>query len=120
MGRLTINPRVVWKEEAQVRRILIVVAIVGTTLPLAGPAQSQTVTIAAAGDIVRPSFSAPQQRTAALVTAFNPTAVFALGDLQYENGELANFRTYYNASWGAFKPKTYPIPGNHEYQTPGA
>jgi hypothetical protein len=44
----------------------------------------------------------------------------ALGDLQYPNGELANFQTAYEASYGRFKAKTRPAPGNHEYNTAGA
>ena len=106
--------------EAVLRRILIILALVAVTMPLGPSAGAETVTVAAAGDIARPSFGLPQQQTADLVTSFNPTAVFALGDTQYENGELANFQTYYDASWGAFKSTTFPIPGNHEYQTPGA
>ena len=102
------------------RRVLIILALVAVAIPLGPDAGAASVTVAAAGDIARPSFGLPQQQTADLVTAFNPTAVFALGDTQYENGELANFQTYYNASWGAFKAKTRPIPGNHEYQTSGA
>jgi hypothetical protein len=43
-----------------------------------------------------------------------PTAVLALGDVQYEAGELANFQQDYDRSWGAFKAKTSPVIGNHE------
>ena len=102
------------------RRILIVLVLVGATVPLSRNAGASSVTVAAAGDIARPSFGTPQQQTADLVTTFDPMVVFALGDEQYENGELANFQKYYDVSWGAFKSKTYPIPGNHEYQTSGA
>ena len=103
------------------RRILVTLALTATMLPLGtGTASAASIKIAAAGDIAHPSFATPQQQTADLVTAFNPTAVFALGDTQYENGELANFQKYYDASWGAFNNKTYAIPGNHEYGTSGA
>jgi hypothetical protein len=103
------------------RRILIVLALVSGVLSFVnGSASAASVTIAAAGDIARPSFGTPQQQTANLITAFSPTAVFALGDTQYPDGALSDFQTYYDASWGAFKSKTYPIPGNHEYNTPGA
>jgi hypothetical protein len=50
-------------------------------------------------------------------------AVLALGDLQYENGSLANFNRFYDPKMGAgkrLKVKTYPVPGNHEYLTSGA
>jgi 3',5'-cyclic AMP phosphodiesterase CpdA len=101
-------------------RRAFLVAVMLCTVLVSTPARATTVKIAAAGDIVRPRFATPQQQTADLITAYAPTAVFALGDEQYEHGELANFQTYYQASWGAFKSKTYPVPGNHEYETPGA
>jgi|GEM_PF-655477 len=44
-------------------------------------------------------------------------AVLALGDLQYSNGSLAKFNASYDPSWGqAAASRTYPAPGNHEYQ----
>ena len=46
-------------------------------------------------------------------------AVFALGDLQYQAGSLANFGASYDRSWGRFKGITYPVPG-HQYGDPGA
>jgi hypothetical protein len=50
-------------------------------------------------------------------------AVLALGDLQYENGSLANFNRYYDPKMGSgkrLKARTFPVPGNHEYLTSGA
>lgn len=47
-------------------------------------------------------------------------AVVPLGDLQYEAGTLDQFNQAYDPSWGAFAGATYPVPGNHEYQTTGA
>ena len=47
-------------------------------------------------------------------------AVLLLGDLQYESGELQDFQTSYEPTWGEFKATSYPVPGNHEYRTPGA
>ncbi len=108
-------------EVGQMRRIVVVLGIVVAEMALAGQGAWATgVTVAAAGDIARPSLATPQQQTADLVTAFDPTAVFALGDEQYDKGELANFQKYYDPSWGAFKARTYPVPGNHEYKTAGA
>jgi 3',5'-cyclic AMP phosphodiesterase CpdA len=43
-----------------------------------------------------------------------------LGDDQYPSGALADFNAYYDPTWGRVKAKTYPTPGNHEYQTSGA
>lgn len=48
------------------------------------------------------------------------TLLQTLGDLQYENGALSSFQTSYEASYGRLKPITKPLPGNHEYNTPGA
>jgi 3',5'-cyclic AMP phosphodiesterase CpdA len=46
--------------------------------------------------------------------------VLALGDLQYEVGAYSEFVNAYTPSWGSFKDKTVPVPGNHEYGTSGA
>jgi hypothetical protein len=47
-------------------------------------------------------------------------AVLAIGDLQYERGEYPNFLASFDPSWGRLKPIMRPVPGNHEYGTPGA
>ena len=44
-------------------------------------------------------------------------AVLPLGDLQYPAGSLDHFNQAYDPSWGQFAGATFPIPGNHEYQT---
>jgi hypothetical protein len=44
-------------------------------------------------------------------------AVLALGDNAYEAGTLNQYGGQYNQSWGRFKAKTHPIPGNHEYNS---
>jgi len=49
-----------------------------------------------------------------------PSAVLPLGDLQYSDGSASDFRAVYDTTWGPLKPITHPVPGNHEYQTPGA
>jgi hypothetical protein len=56
-------------------------------------------------------------QTAALISSISPDAVLPLGDDQYECGSLAAFQQSYALSWGAFFGMTYPVPGNHEYQT---
>jgi acid phosphatase type 7 len=43
-----------------------------------------------------------------------------LGDEAYENGSAKNFRECYDPTWGRFKNRTFPVPGNHEYMTEGA
>ncbi len=103
-----------------VRQALKVAAVV-TALLVPAPAAQAEVTIVAAGDIACPhSPCASQRATARSVRRIGPDAVLALGDLQYERGSLKDFRRSYGPTWGRFKWKTYPVPGNHEYRTPSA
>jgi len=44
----------------------------------------------------------------------------ALGDIQYENGALSAFNTSYHKWFAPYTGITRPVPGNHEYRTPGA
>jgi acid phosphatase type 7 len=46
--------------------------------------------------------------------------VFTLGDNQYDSGTLDEFQQVYNPTWGRLIHRTFPVPGNHEYGTPGA
>jgi len=84
--------------------------------------------IAAAGDIAcapdSPQYNnglgtgtqCMQQSTANLIGSLgNLQALLPIGDEQYDCGELANFNTAYDSSWGRFKSITHPVPGNHEY-----
>ena len=85
--------------------------------------------VAAAGDIAcartHPDFHATNgsqtrchmRYTSDLLLRTNLAAVLALGDLQYESGELEDFRASYDPTWGRVKAITRPVPGNHEYRT---
>lgn len=77
------------------------------------------VVVAAAGDISCPRSLACTD-TSQLIAAIDPEAVLALGDIQYERGELVDFNEVYGKTWGRFKDITFPSPGNHEYSTPRA
>ena len=83
-----------------------------------------TARVAAAGDVACPTaLSKPGCRaadTAALVRRLNPQRVLVLGDLAYDNGSASEFANGYAPTWGAFKSKSFPVPGNHEYNTSGA
>ncbi|MDP9018054.1 MAG: metallophosphoesterase [Candidatus Eremiobacteraeota bacterium] len=59
-------------------------------------------------------------QTAALISALHPSAVLALGDLQYFGEDLQTFERGYGASWGAYRSITHPAVGNHEYEVPSA
>lgn len=87
---------------------------------LASCATVKPVTLVAAGDISAPVLDGHQELTAKLVEAQQPDGVLLLGDAQYDDGSLELFETVYGATWGRFKDKTYPAPGNHEYKTANA
>ena len=76
-----------------------------------------------AGDIAECS-SQDDEKTATLVTnVLNANAgavVFTAGDNAYPNGASGDYTNCYNPSWGAFKGKTKPDPGNHEWKTANA
>src|SRR5687768_9822102 len=92
---------------------------------VATPALAEPV-IVAAGDIACDPDDRVTTRTCRhlatsnLVRRLDPTRVLTLGDNQYEEGELANFRRSYDPTWGRFLSRTRPSVGNHEYRTPGA
>jgi calcineurin-like phosphoesterase family protein len=88
------------------------------------PVDANAPVVAAAGDIACPPDLKPslgqcqQEATAETVESLHPSAVLALGDLQYESGAFAGFTSSYEKSWGRFKAITHPAPGNHDWSTP--
>jgi hypothetical protein len=74
--------------------------------------------VVAAGDIAEAG--GHHRLTSDRVLELDPDAVLLLGDNQYPNGELDDYRRFYGPTWGRFKGETRPVPGNHEYSTPGA
>lgn len=76
--------------------------------------------IVAAGDIAGDSTSGSWAQTANLIGTINPKAVISLGDNQYPDGSLSDFRAFFDRSWGKYLGKTHPAPGNHEYDTANA
>ena len=86
------------------------------------PVPATPVTIVAAGDIGQcygaPAAASGAARTAALVTP-QDALVLTLGDHAYDNGTPAEFANCFHPTWGAFKDRIRPSPGNHDYYTPG-
>jgi hypothetical protein len=85
------------------------------------------VVIAAVGDAVCApgmpmTFETCRQQAVSEQILANPRVelFLALGDLQYESGDLAAFEAAYAPSYGRLKAITKPMPGNHEYRVPGA
>jgi len=96
---------------------LFVAALVGDAA-YAPASWAQDAVVIAAGDIAHCGSSAPG-RTADLVNQI-PGTVLALGDLAYDDGTAAEFRDCYEPTWGQFKGRTRPVPGNHEYHSKAA
>ena len=73
------------------------------------------VTLVGAGDIAKCGTTGAAQ-TANLLGGIAGT-VFAIGDNAYPNGTTANYTNCYDPTWGPYKSRTYPAPGNHEYDS---
>jgi hypothetical protein len=112
---------------------LLLAPVLGGRLIASGAHAAQTgITVDAVGDIAcdpaNPDFHGGQgdakfcqeKATSDLVAPTHPDGVLVLGDNQYENATLAAFQQSYDPTWGRYKSITYPVLGNHEYQTPGA
>lgn len=83
-----------------------------------GGSTGLTVSMLAVGDIGqcgRPEVA----QTARLVAGLDGDLLLA-GDLAYFQGTAENFRDCFNPSWGPFRSRWHPVPGNHEYESPGA
>lgn len=113
--------------------------VVATCAPPPGPpvvttttSQTDGLTVVAAGDIacdpediffnggLGDATHCQMNATAQTATSLRPSTVLALGDIQYNAATLADFRAVYDHSWGQLKAITHPVPGNHEYGSPGA
>jgi PKD repeat protein len=78
-------------------------------------ATSQVVTLVGAGNIARCD-RINDEATAALLDNI-PGTVFALGDNAFPNGTPTNYTNCYDPSWGRHKARTYPVTGNHDYDS---
>jgi acid phosphatase type 7 len=75
---------------------------------------AQAFVLVGAGDIATCQHIETAKATAKLI-AGHPGTVFAAGDLAYERGSAEEFKDCYDPAWGAFKDRTRPALGNHEY-----
>jgi len=46
--------------------------------------------------------------------------ILALGDIVHPSGAPHEYRRCFDPGWGDLKPRTRPVPGNHDYRTGGA
>jgi acid phosphatase type 7 len=85
--------------------------------PAAGkaPPPSDVVLVGAAdiADCTQPQ----DEQTAQLIDKI-PGTVFNAGDDAYPRGTAEEFQKCYDPTWGRFKDRTFPTPGNHEYYSP--
>jgi fibronectin type 3 domain-containing protein len=63
-----------------------------------------------------------QQKATSDLVWNDPTisTVLDLGDNQYEDNTLTKYNLAFDPTWGRLRSILKPVPGNHEYQTPGA
>ena len=92
-------------------------AVVATAQP--SNAAESGIRLAAAGDMNRRDRA---HETGKLAVAHDPKIVCTLGDQQYPSGTLEEYRNGFDRTpWGQIlKPRIKPVPGHHEYETPGA
>ncbi len=76
----------------------------------------------AAGDIPNCSGGKPDPDAVATSDLLGPRSgiVAPLGDANNDHGELAGYVECYGPTWGRYKSRTRPAPGNHDYMTTGA
>jgi acid phosphatase type 7 len=103
-------------KEELLRIILLAVAVL---LLAPSVASAETYTFIGAGDIA--TGGSNDTATSNIILGQSSSAtVWTAGDNAYPNGSLSDYNTYYAPTWGRFRGRTWPTPGNHEYLTPGA
>jgi hypothetical protein len=88
-----------------------------TPTPPPPPPPSQIAYFVGAGDIAdcANNGGAPAEATAKLIDKMTDATVFTAGDNAYFLGNAADYNNCYHPRWGRFRNRTYPSPGNHEY-----
>jgi hypothetical protein len=81
-----------------------------------GKSAPKPYVLVGAGDIAGCSSLVGAEATAKLIEQI-PGTVFAAGDLAYNGGTPEEFQKCYGTTWGKFKDRTRPTPGNHEYNS---
>ena len=83
------------------------------------PSVGKPLVVVTAGDIAVCAREG-DEATAKLVEGIDGATVLTLGDNAYPEGSAEDFEECYEPTWGQFKNRTKPVPGNHEYYTEGA
>ena len=82
------------------------------------PPPPQIAVLAGAGDIAdcANAGGAQAEATAKLLDRMGADAIFTAGDNAYFNATREDFQNCYAPRWGRHRARTFPSPGNHEYQ----
>jgi hypothetical protein len=83
--------------------------------PSPSPTPIADAVLVGAGDIADCTLD-EDSKTAALVAAI-PGTVFTAGDNAYDDGSAKAFKDCYGPTWGRFRDRTRPAPGNHDWET---
>jgi PKD repeat protein len=87
----------------------------GPRSALSAPSLPAAVTLAGAGN-VSICGATGATATAALLDSI-PGTVFSLGDAAYPDGTAADYQSCYDPTWGRHKARTFPAPGNRDYDS---
>jgi len=92
---------------------LCLLAGLGVLGPRAAVSSPSTPVLLAAGDI---DGCGSGDGTARVIDGIDGD-VAALGDNAYPSGSASDYAQCYDPTWGRFKNRTHPVPGNHDYDT---
>lgn len=98
---------------------LIVGATFAPTTWASRPASLQKDPVFVGAGDVASCYDDNDEATARLLDEIDGT-VFTLGDNAYDHGSPGEFASCYGPTWGRHLARTRPVPGNHDYLTPGA
>ena len=85
----------------------------GPTWTFKTAAETSGTVVIAVGDIASCT-STGDEETAAIMAGLDGP-IITTGDNVYETGTAAEFTNCYEPTWGPFKPRTRPVPGNHDW-----
>jgi hypothetical protein len=91
---------------------LVILLALGTV-----PQARAEVLAYAAGDVAECKGRPPQKSAAAQTAKMisSQAMVFVVGDTTYPSADRATLQACYTPTWGQFLPRTYAVPGNHDY-----
>jgi acid phosphatase type 7 len=101
----------------------LLVACGGGDSPPPEVAKEVPTTVLAGGDIAdcpNGTASSSAIATANIVAQYPDAPLLVLGDLAYFVGSAQEFNNCYALTWGKFRDRSLPTPGNHEYGTANA